>query len=414
MIFRELTNEEFTSFTNNFNASSIYQSVPYMEVMKNQGFQTLLLGLVDNNNILGATLVLLEKKGKVGYGYVPRGFLIDYNNFELLDIFTKEIKKYLSKLNIISIKICPPIIKTITDMKYNVVSHNNYYDNILFNLKKLGYKHLGYNNYFEALKPRFEAIIDINIPYYILFKNIKKEFRTKIRSAEEKGIKIYKGNIEDITTLYEQIKVKYPRNFEFFKDTYKYFNEYNNGDIFFARLDTKYYLNKIQEKYINQETKCKYLNTMVSSANKQRDKYIIKKMEADKELNRLRKELVKATKYLQENPDGLIIATSLVLKNKDEIFILTDGVDKKYKSLNPKHLLMWKLIEMYSKQGFKRINMSAMSNPNIEDNKFAGLNTFKINFNALCYEYLGDLELICNDKLNFIYNNFNLKNILKI
>lgn len=414
MILRELSNEEFISFTNSFNASSIYQSVPYMKVMENQGFKTLLLGLIDNNNIVAATLVLLEKKNKVGYGYIPRGYLIDYNNFELLSIFTKEIKKYLAKLNIISIKLCPPISRTITDMKYNIVNHNNYYDNIIYNLKQLGYKHLGYNNYFEALKPRFEAVIDISSPYYILFKNIKKEFRTKIRSSEEKGIKIYKGSIDEINILYEQIKAKYPRNFEFFKDTYKYFNEYKCGELFYAKLDTKYYLNKIQEKYINKETECKYLNTMVSSMNKQREKYIVKKMDADKELNRLRKELVKATKYLQEHPEGIIIATSLVLKNKDEIFILTDGVDKKYKSLNPKHLLIWKLIEMYSKQGYKRLNMSAMSNPNIEDNKFAGLNTFKINFNALCYEYLGDLELICNDKLNFLYNNFNLKNILKI
>ena len=414
MIFRELTNEEFTSFAATYNASSIYQSVPYMEVMKNQGFQTLLLGLIDNNNILGATMVLIEKKNKVGYGYVPRGFLIDYNNFELLSIFTKEIKKYLSKKNIISIKICPPIVRTITDMKYNITNHNNYYDNIWFNLKKLGYKHLGYNNYFEALKPRFEAIIDINLPYYILFKNIKKEFRTKIRSAEGKGIKIYKGNIDNIDILYEQIKSKYPRNFEFFKDIYVNFNKVNKGDIFFAKLDTKYYLNKIQEKYINQESLCKYLNTMVSSKNKHREKYVVRKMAADNELNRLRKELVKATKYLQEHPEGIIIATSLVLKNNDEIFILTDGVDKKYKSLNPKHLLIWKLMEMYSKKGFKKINMSAMSNPNIEDNKFEGLNTFKINFNALSYEYLGDLELVCNDKLNFLYNNFNLKNILKI
>ena len=414
MILRELSEIEFIKFTNTFNASSIYQSVPYMEVMKNQGFDTRLLGLIENDNIVAATLVLLDKKGKVGYGYIPRGFLIDYNNFELLEIFTKEIKKYLGKQNIISIKLCPPIIKTITDMKYNIINHNNYYDNIWFNLKKLGYKHLGYNNYFEALKPRFEAIIDINVPYYILFKNIKKEFRTKIRSAEEKGIKIYKGNEESVPILYEQIKFKYPRNFEFFKDTYKYFSEAKQGEIFYAKLDTKHYLNVCQERFINQETLCKYLNTMVSSANKQKDKYIIKKMDADNELNRLRKELVKATKYLQEHPEGIIIATSLVLKNKDEIFILTDGVDKKYRSLNPKHLLIWKLMEKYSKQGYKRINMSAISNPNLKDNQFAGLNTFKINFNALCYEYLGDLELVCNDKLNFIYNNINLRNILKI
>lgn len=414
MILRELSNEEFNYFKNNFNYNSMYQSVPYGKVMNNQGFDSIYVGLVDNNNILAAALILINKKGKTKYGFVPRGFLIDYNNFELLKTFTIEIKKYLSKMNVISIKICPPVIRTITDMKYNITNHNNYYDNILFNLKSLGYKHLGYNNYFEALKPRFEAILDIDIPYYILFKNIKKEFRTKIRSAEARGIKIYKGDISNIDDLYKQIKSKYPRNYDFFKDTYVYFNEEKAVELFYAKLDTKYYLNKMQENYINQETRCKYLSTMVSSRNKDNQKYVKLKMEADKELNRIHRLLVKATKYLQESPDGIIIATAIIIKNKDEIFVLTDGYDKKYKDFNPKHLLVWKLIEKYSKQGYKKITLGAISNPNIDKNEYEGLNYFRLSFNALCYEYIGDFELICNDKLNFLYNNINIKKILKI
>ena len=414
MIFRELTKEEFNYFKNNFNYNSMYQSVPYGEVMRNQGFEPLFLGLIDNDNILGATLVLLEKKGKVGYGYVPKGFLIDYNNFELFKIFTLEIKKYLSKLNIISIKLCPPITRTITDMKYNITSHNNYYDNILYNLKRLGYRHLGYNNYFEALKPRFEAVLDINIPYYILFKNISKEFRTKIRSAEGKGIKIYKGNIDNVDDLYNQIKYKYPRNYEFFKDTYTYFDKEHTVELFYAKLDTKEHLNIMQEKYINQETKCKYLSTRVSSRNKYNEKNVKLKMEADKELNRIHRALIKATKLLQENPNGIIMATAIMIKGKEDVFVLTDGYDKKYKDFNPKHLLIWKLIEQYSKQGYRQITLGAISNPTLENNEYEGLNYFRLNFNALSYEYVGDFELICNEKLNFIYNNMSIKRILKI
>lgn len=414
MFLKELTHQEFNSFKDNFNYNSMYQSVPYGLVMKNQNFEPLFLGLVDENNILAATLILLEKKGKIKYGYVPRGFLIDYNNFELLKVFTSEIKKYLSRLNVLSIKICPPITRSITDMKYNITSHNNYYDNVMYNLKQLGYKHLGYNNYFEALKPRFEAILDINIPYYILFKNIKKEFRTKIRSAEVKGIKVYKGNVDNVDDLYRQIKAKYPRNYEFFKDTYIYFEEEHSVELYYSKLDTKQHLNKMQADFIEQENKCKYLSTKVSSRNKYNEKYVNLKIEADKELNRIHRALVKATKYLQENPDGIILATAIIIKNKDEIFVLTDGYDKKFKDLNPKHLLVWKLIEHFSKQGYKRINLGAIANPNLDNNEYAGLNYFRLSFNALCYEYIGDFELICNDKLNFIYNNMNIKKILKI
>lgn len=410
-MIKELTIEQFNQFKKNFNFKSMYQNTSYMEVMKNQGFEVLLLGLVDNNNILAATMILLEKKGKTRYGYVPRGYLIDYNNFNLLKQFTTELKNYLSNYNVLSIKLCPPIFRSITDTKYNITNYNNYYDNVFYNLTELGYKHLGYNDYFEALKPRFEAIIDISMPYYMLFNNIKKEYRTKIRSAENKGIKIYKGDINTINILYEQIKSKYPRNFEFFKDCYLKYEK--NAEILYAKLDTKYYLNKMQELYINQENECKYLNTQISSRNKDNEKYVHLKMIADKKLNEYRKLIVKATKYLKENPEGIICSTALVLKDNDEVYILTDGIDKKYRELNSKHLLIWKIMEEYSKKGYKILNLGAISNPNILNNKYSGLNTFKINYNALCYEYVGDFELICNDKFS-LFKNIKFKNILKI
>lgn len=412
MVLKELSDIEFNNFKNTFNPSSLYQSIPYKNVMKEENFETLILGLVDNNNIVAASLILIEKKGKVKYAYAPRGFLIDYNNFNLLSTFTKEIKKYLSRKNVLMIKLCPMILKSTTDLKYNIVNHNNYYDNIIYNFKKLGYKHLGYNNYFESLKPRFEAIIDIEAPYYILFKNIKKEYRTKIRSAEANGIHIYKGNFDELDYLYNQIKAKYPRKFDYFKNIYKEFNE--NVEFYYSKLDTKYYLNKLQNDYIKQEEICKYYNSKVSSNIERKEKNITLKMESDKRLNHIHKAITKATEYLRKYPDGIITSTALIIKDKDEVYLLMDGYDNKYKKLNSKHLLIWKLIELYSKQGYKKINLGGITNPEIKDNNYKGLNDFKLNFNAISYEYIGDLELVCNEALYFLYKNVPLKNILKI
>ena len=69
---------------------------------------------------------------------------------------------------------------------------------------------------------------------------------------------------------------------------------------------------------------------------------------------------------------------------------------------------------MYSKIGMKRFNLGGVTNPNTINNQYKGLNSFKFNFNSLCYEYLGDIELICNDTLYYLYKAVPLKNILKI
>ena len=412
MEIREITSDEFNKFKNSFNVHSIYQSSEYGYIMNNQNFESIFIGLIDNNNILAASLLLIEKQKGFKYAYAPRGFLIDYNNYNLLETFTLLLKKYLSKKSVVAVKISPMIIKNVHDIKYEVVSDNKYFDKTFENLKKLGYYHFGFNNYFEALKPRFEAVIDLNIPYYMLFNNIKKEYKTKIRSSETNGVKVYKGTNKELEYLYSQTLKKYPRDFNYFKDCYKYFSKTNNVEFFYTKLDTHKYLKVITKKYHDQEAICNHLNHSLNRENN--EKIISLKMNADKILDKLKRELIKATNYLKDYPDGIITSSILIIKDKDEAFVLMDGYDNKYKYLNSKHLLIWKLIERYSSLGFKTFNLGGMTNPTIEDNKFKGLNDFKTGFDAKAVEYIGDLELVTNNPLYFMYKNtFKVKKILK-
>ena len=416
MYIKELTNEEFNNFSNKFNIKSIYQTVEYALIMQDQKFTSFFVGLIDDSNqIVAASLILIEQLSKFKYAYAPRGFLIDYNNFNLLSIFTKEIKAFLNKKNVMAIKISPLIIKNIYDKKNNVLTKNSYFGNIFTNLQKLGYAHLGYNNYFEALKPRYEAIINLDMPYYMLFRNIRKQFRTKIRTAEKKGVKIYKGDINNLEYLYLQTKKKYPRDLQYFKDCYNYFNRTGKVEFFYSKLDTSAHLKFVQNEYHQWEKKAlDYSNMVTNSEVTINHRLLSEKMEVDQNFENYKKILVKATRYLRNYPDGIVTASCLVIKNNDEIFILMDGYDPKYKSLNSKHLLIWKLIERYSKMGFKKFNLNGMTSLNVENNPYNGLNEFKLGFNALSYEYIGDLELITNNALYFMYQNTApLRNILK-
>ena len=408
MQIKQLTNEEFNIFKNSFKDSSIYQTVEYGFVMNHQGFDSVILGLVDNEeHIIGASLILIKKSKNTKYAYAPRGFLIDYTNYNLLEIFTNLLKKYLSKLGIVALRINPLIVKSIYDKKHNILSNNDYYNTIYNNLINLGYKHLGYNSYFEGLKPRFEAIIDIDKPYYLLFNDLNKEFRTKIRSASKNGIKIYNG--DNLEYLYLQTKKKYPRDLDYFKDCYKYFSKNNNIDFYYTKLDTKEYLKIKNKQLIEQEKIVKYYNEIVTKNLKN----INLKITADKRYNELKLQLIEATNLLKNNPDGIITSSALVVKNKDEVYLLMDGYDNKFKSLNSKHLLLWKLIENYSIQNYKKFNLGGITNPFEKNNKYEGLNTFKLGFNSKVYEYIGDLELVCNNTKYFLIKNSFLKKALK-
>lgn len=416
MRIRKLSFEEFSKFASGYNNYSIYQTVEYGLVMNNQKFETLYVGLVDEeDNILAASLILVEKKFAFKYAYAPRGFLIDYNNFSLLKTFTREIKKFLGSLDIIAIKISPLITKNIYNSNYKINENNHYYDSIFDNLKECGYYHFGYNNYFEALKPRFEAIIDMDMPYYLLFKNIDKSYRTKIRNAERNGIKIYKGNEDNLDYLYLQTKKKYPRDLKYFKDCYSFFSKKNMIDFYYAKLDTAQFLKTTQRDYQTQEEYSVYINNMVMvNTKKNNNRLINKKINSDFQLERYKKQLIIATNLLRDYPDGIVMASVLIVKYRDTIHMLMDGYDVQYKSFNAKHLLIWKLIEKYSKLGYKKFNLGGITNFNISNNKYQGLNEFKLNFGAKAYEYIGDLELITNNTLYFMYRNAApIRNILK-
>ncbi len=401
MQIKELTNEEFKKFTNKFNVKSIYQTVEYGFVMNHENYDTIFLGLADKNDIIAASLILIQKRDKFKYAYAPKGFLIDYNDTELLKIFTVQIKKYLGKLGVIAIKLCPPIIKTKYSNKNEISYKNENYTKIFNSLTKLGYRHLGYNNYFEALKPRYEAILDLNLPYYTLFKNIKKTVRTKIRNAENIGIRIYKGDINNLDYLYIQTKNKYPRELEYFKNCYKYFSKENNIEFYFAKLDTVKFLKLCNRNFASQEEKCNKLNNELKN-----NKNLLKeKMENDILLDRYKSNLIYATRLLSKYPEGIVVSSALIVKNGKEINLLMDGYDTKFKRLNAKHLLIWKLIQKYSELNYEKFNFGGIVNPNIKDNKYLGLNEFKLNFNSNIYEYIGDFELVTNKILYFIYKS---------
>jgi len=406
MYIKELTVEEFNGFTDNFMYSSIYQTSEYGFIMNNQNYDSMFLGLMDNNEIVAASLILIEKTNIFKYAYAPKGFLIDYDNEFIIEEFTNKIKDYLGKKKIIAVKINPIIVKGYYDYRTNTENINSKFDKQLSFLKQLGYYHLGFNNLFESFKPRYDAIIDLDKPITTLFGNMNKNFKNKIMGADKNGVRVIKGTLKDIDYLYDQVKHKYPRDKKYFEDVFNHFEKRNMIDYYYAKLDTNTYLINVQKRYQKQVEKCSKLNgKLFKNIGKSNNKLINNKIHEENKLNELKNELIYATNLLKEKPNGIVVATMLITKYKDEVYIYMDGYNKDFKKINAKHLMTWKLIEKYSKEKYKRFNLGGMTNPTINNDKYKGLNEFKLSFNSRCVEYVGDLELITNNALYTLYRN---------
>ena len=406
MKLREITNEEFTRFASEFPTKSIFQTTGYAFTMNKQHFDSVFLGLTDDaGKIVAASLILIANVKGFKYAYAPRGFLIDYTNKKLLEEFTIQIKKFLSRNDIIAIKINPLVIRNVFDKKGNLIATNNNADEIMKNLTSLGYNHMGFNNYFEAFKPRFEAVVDLKPDVNELFMSCNKALRTKVRRAELNGITIHHGDDRNIKYLYEQLKSVYPRDLKYFQDSYEFYSRNNLIDFYYAKIETTTFLAQSQKLYQEQEQIVSDLsNTVIVEAKNDSSKTLSMKLEADNLLASYKEQLLRATALLKDYPEGIITACALVIKNGPEAVLLIDSRDKEYSAFNSKHILLWKIMSKYASEGYKKFNLGAVSNVKLKPNKFKGLNDFKCNFNPKVYEYLGDFELVAIKALHLVYS----------
>ena len=161
MKFVSLEEKEFDSFARHHPQASFYQASTWGHLKEENGWQMHLLGVKDGKKIIAATL-LLGKKTPIGYRmfYAPRGLLVDYDNYDVLSFFTEEIKKYAKKNKGIFIKIDPYLSYQERDINGDIVKDGKDNKHAFQNLRKMGYKHFGFNIMQDTLQPRWMFVTE--------------------------------------------------------------------------------------------------------------------------------------------------------------------------------------------------------------------------------------------------------------
>ena len=72
--------------------------------------------------------------------------------------------------------------------------------------------------------------------------------------------------------------------------------------------------------------------------------------------------------------------------------------DKNYKKFCPNYFLHYKLIEYY-KNDFDYMDLNGITGDFTNTNPYKGLDEFKLGFNPLTFEYIGEYDFIINEGL---------------
>ena len=258
MEFKQITEKEFKKFADSHEQESFMQTVQLGNLKKELGNKVYYLAIVSNKKIIAATPLLEENSilNKKTF-YAPRGFLIDYNDIKLLELFTNNIKKFIKSKNGFMLTIDPNVIYQVRTSDGDVIENEFKNDKLIENLKSLGYKHFGFNKYLEALQVRWEYRLELNKPYEEIKANFSKSTRKNIDSCYKKGLLVRRGKIEDLPTMSEifectsKRKDFFYRSLEYYQKMYKHMKDLMT--IYIAYLDPNIYLEHTQTLLNNEE-----------------------------------------------------------------------------------------------------------------------------------------------------------------
>lgn len=390
MNIKEMSIAEFKEFVSSHFIGNFHESINYAMIKAEEGYDYEFISY-GGDEIVGAALILYKKIGGYYYGYSPRGFLIDYSNTFLLEDFTKKIKAFYKKKNFVFIKINPEIAVAKLNKKTMNFEYNENY-RIVDNLIRCGYKKLKDNMNFESLLPRVNAII--NLDEFDVNK-LNKNTRNKIKKGLRKGLVLEKCDHNKLNIFYEFIKNKIKKDEYYYNDFYNVFSKTADVDLLLVRVDYKTFLINSTNAYNNEARINNYLNNkLLSNSN---SNVINSKMNSDKTLLSYKNDIAEASKYLNTNTETYL-AGALVIKYQNRVIIEISGFDKSMGRYSPNYFLYYALIKYYSKN-YKYIDLNGITGDLSKDGYYYGLNRFKMGFNPDVYEYIGEFDLVINEKL---------------
>ncbi|HOB25680.1 MAG TPA: peptidoglycan bridge formation glycyltransferase FemA/FemB family protein [Bacilli bacterium] len=406
-----LTNDQFEKFASTHPLNNYMQTYKYALVMTDAGYDYDFMGYEDDNsNIVAASLILSKSiTGKVKYGYAPKGFLINYYDEVLLKSFLRDLVIYYKDKNFVFIKFNPEIITGQTDInhKYQMAYNGNV--RIIDALKSMSVKRRMELREFDLMEPKFNAYINLKT---FSINSVNRNFRKKVRKCIKSGMSLVSGDVKSMDKLYSFISMKTNKNIQYYRTLFNVYNRDNSIDLLYVNMNFETALLFARDKYEKEQVKNDEWNNIIQS--KPTPRNLNAKMNSDKKLAAYKDLVIKATDGLKAHKET-IIAGAIVIKHYNRVSIITSGYDEQYKFLNPNHFLYYAIFERY-KPYFSFCDLHGVSGNFEHTSQYNGLNQFKLKWNPVIYEFIGEFDLIINNstfkrliKTSFIEDEFNKK-----
>lgn len=395
-----ISEEEFISFNKERSDTSFFQSTGFKRLKESYGEKVLLVGYFEDNSLKAASLFIKSKPFLGNYRlYAPRGFLINYEDKELLKRFTLELKVFAKNEKVYEIKIDPNIIYRYRSKEGDILNDKTN-DLVINNLKEAGYVHGGFHSDIVYAQSRWNYHLDLDTDIDSLYQSFNKNTRKNILSAQSKGVMVKEIKspleIDDFTEVLNTTGLR--KDFKVWDASYyKKVKEAYGDDVYFflAYIDKSKYVSLTEEKLLNEKENLEHINRDIANAK------LSKKLENKRNtslnlIKKLEEELKESSSLDNITPIG-----ALVSYVSGKYFLsLSSGTEEKYKEFNPKYALYDAHIKKAYELGIKHIDFYGIIPDFDKHSKDYGILEFKQGFGGYIVELIGEFTLRINVRSN--------------
>lgn len=391
MKFQEITEKEYREFWENHPLKTFLSAPEISKLRQKSNWDTYYVGVKEKKKIIAATMLLAHKRHFNKYEfYSPRGYLLDFNNHELVNFFTEELKKYIKDKNGYVLRIDPYVIYKERDIDGNIVEDGVNNEKVVENLLNLGFIKVPVENK-EQVGWMFSLGLEGKTEEQIL-KEMKPNTRNQIRKTEKFGISVNEIGYDELdrfqSIMEETSKRKgfANRKLEYYQEMYKLFHDKNEVKFFITELNLKNYIEGLEAERVEKENK---INSLTDA--KYNDGA---KKNLTNEIASIDKRIAESKEIIEKNgSDVITLSGSMFMLIKPEVIYLSSGNYEEYMKFNSQYLIQWELIKYGIENGFKKHNFYGIPEDINTHPKDYGIYEFKRGFNGYVEELIGEFAL---------------------
>lgn len=406
MKYKHVTKAEFDAFEKSIPNDVFWQTSAMALYKESQGCSIQYVGVVDDSDqILCASCIIgYATIAKMHIFQALRGFLIDYNNAELLAFFLKNLKADLAKQRGVYLRFNPYVAYKQRDLDGNLVEggfdHSKVVDTLLAN----GCSHDGFTRGFDkTTEPRWMMVLDLEgKDEDTLFKEMNARTRRSIRRGLRYPIELHTCTPDEFGLFADMLNDTgnrrgfdtYPLSYYkemtdlFGQDVIQIVMSTLNVDTWMEQLNQEIEATKAQMETINPESK----------------KALRKKEMLQDKIDVANENIKHASQLKEEYGSVLYLSGAMFVWYKEEAIYLLGASNDHLKQFQAPHVLQWLQIKRAVAEKKKRYNFYGTSGIFESDADDYGVYEFKKGFNAHAEELIGDFRLTLNDKLYHRYH----------